>query len=539
MAEVCSILIIDDNIDDREVYRRMLERVPGTAYAISEAETGDEGLVLIREKRPHCILLDYSLPGRDGLGILAEILKLYPSANVIMLTGQGNETVAVEVMKSGARDYLTKDALSPEALHRCIQNAIMHGALETKLEQKRQSLEIFTRAMAHDLKEPLRTIKSFSKILHGSSSLPAEDRELLDYVLSAADHMEDLIVKVSGFTKLEVAADLELKPVALASVLDQVEDNLHRQIESGQAAIIRGDLPEVMGDATLLIQLLQNLVSNSIRYCENRTPEIRIAATANSGICRLSVSDNGPGIDPQHCELIFQPFKRLVGRGIEGTGLGLAICRRIAQLHGGAIWCEACGGEGATFILEVPLALAAAAAPMAMPAAQSVRPHEHATEATRRLAEVLLVEDSPADIQLLKLKLMRREKVSFNLHVAANGREAMRLLEQRAAIPDQPPVDLMLLDINMPLMDGFEVLSALAADGRLRGIPVCILSTSSDEGDIQRAKELGALAYMVKPPTLQQLEQMLEDVGTLKLQPLGDSLVLCVEQSRQSSTALA
>ncbi len=137
-----------------------------------------------------------------------------------MLTGQGSETVAVEVMKAGARDYLTKDALSPQALHWCIQNAIMHGDLEAKLEQKRQSLEIFTRAMAHDLKEPLRTIKSFSKILQVSPTLSDEDRELLHYVLGAADHMEDLIVKVSGFTKLEVSGELEMKPVALRQRLN-------------------------------------------------------------------------------------------------------------------------------------------------------------------------------------------------------------------------------------------------------------------------------------------------------------------------------
>jgi FixJ family two-component response regulator len=120
------------------------------------------------QKRPDCVLLDYSLPGRDGVGVLEEILKLDPSANVIMLTGQGSETVAVEVMKGGARDYLTKDMLSSETLHRCIQSAVMHGDLAAKLEQKQQSLEIFTRAMAHDLKEPLRTIKSFSRLLQAS-----------------------------------------------------------------------------------------------------------------------------------------------------------------------------------------------------------------------------------------------------------------------------------------------------------------------------------------------------------------------------------
>jgi CheY-like chemotaxis protein len=321
--------------------------------------------------------------------------------------------------------------------------------------------------------------------------------------------------------------------------MGQVEDNLHQQMESRQATIVSGDLPEVMGDGTLLIQLMQNLISNAIRYCEDQRPQVHLSAeAAGSGLCRLLVSDNGPGIDPDHRELIFQPFKRLVGRGIEGTGLGLAICRRIAQLHGGAIWCEAKTGRGATFALELPLANSMSAEAAAQTGPQAVRAIEQPQEAKGRLAEVLLVEDSPADIQLLKLKLMRREKVSFNLHVATNGREAMRLLEERAIDLSQPPMDLMLLDINMPIMDGFEVLNALSADIRLKQIPVCILSTSSDESDMQRAKELGALAYMIKPPTLQQLEQALADVDSLELQPRGDALVLCVEQSRQSPTAL-
>jgi len=94
-----------------------------------------------------------------------------------------------------------------------------------------------------------------------------------------------------------------------------------------------------------------------------------------------------------------------------------------------------------------------------------------------------------------------------------------------------PQIDLMLLDINMPIMDGFEVLHALSADVRLKRIPVCILSTSSDETDMRRARNLGARAYMVKPPTLQQLEEALEDVEHLELLQRGDSLALCAEQN--------
>jgi signal transduction histidine kinase len=535
MPEGSAVLIIDDNIDDREVYRRMLSRVPGASYAVFEAETGEEGLALHARKRPDCVLLDYSLPGRDGVGVLEEILKLDPSANVIMLTGQGSETIAVEVMKGGARDYLTKDTLSPETLHRCIQSAVMHGDLATRLEQKQQSLEIFTRAMAHDLKEPLRTIKSFSKLLQASPSLGGEDHDLLDYVLSAADHMEDLIVKVSGFSKLEASGDLEVRPVSLSAVIDQVERNLREQIDSRRAEIKRGALPDVMGDGTLLVQLLQNVVSNAIKYCEAEVPEVRISTLGNGPLCRIAVSDNGPGIATDHRDLIFQPFKRLVGRGIEGTGLGLAICRRIAQLHGGAIWCEDAENGGTTFIVELPLALPAAAET----AVDALNPQraEQRTDGIGRVAEVLLVEDSPADVQLLKIKLMKREKVSFNLHIATNGQDAMRLLEERSIDGHDPLIDLMLLDINMPIMDGFEVLGALSADTRLSRIPVCILSTSSDEDDMQRAKALGARAYMIKPPTLQQLQLALEDLGTLDLQPCGDALILYAEQTRHPANA--
>ena len=174
---------------------------------------------------------------------------------------------------------------------------------------------------------------------------------MLDYVVGAADHMEDLIVKVSGFTKLEVSGELELKPIALAAAIERVESNLREQIASSGASLSYGDLPEVMGDATLLVQLLQNLVSNAIRYCVDR-PEIHVSAASDDEICRLAVQDNGPGIDAEHREVIFQPFKRLVGRGIEGTGLGLSIVRRLCDRFGWKVELESELGTGTSVTIR-------------------------------------------------------------------------------------------------------------------------------------------------------------------------------------------
>ena len=135
------VLIIDDSEDDREAIRRMLTRGGSGNYEVIEADTGEEGIRLFREQQPACTLLDYSLPGRNGVAILEELRRIHPYAAAVMLTGQGNETIAVDVMKAGAQDYLTKDTLSRDTLARAIAHAIGQQELAGKLEQQRQLAE--------------------------------------------------------------------------------------------------------------------------------------------------------------------------------------------------------------------------------------------------------------------------------------------------------------------------------------------------------------------------------------------------------------
>ena len=347
------VLIIDDSEDDREVYRRMLSRA-STSYELVEAASGDEGVRLYRERLPDCILLDYSLPGRNGVAVLEEIRRSHPFAAAVMLTGQGSETVAVDVMKAGAQDYFTKDSVSRDALERAIANAVGRQELAAKLEQQRQSLEIFSRAMAHDLKEPLRTIRSFGGIVLESEALSDDDRTLMGHVLRAAGNMEALITAITRYTRVESQGRIASEPVSMADVVRQVRESLLQQMEASVATIVERNLSIVRGDAPLLVQLLQNLVSNAIRYGGDGPPVIDISMARADGRIELRVADNGPGVPAAYREDIFKPFKRLVGRDIEGTGLGLAICRRIAELHGATIRCEEAPGGGALFIIAFP-----------------------------------------------------------------------------------------------------------------------------------------------------------------------------------------
>ncbi|UVC09783.1 response regulator [Rhizobium sp. TH2] len=518
MAGPTTILIIDDSEDDREVFRRMLTRGTSVPYRVLEAATGEEGIVLCRDQLPDCILLDYSLPGRNGVAVLEEIRKFNPFVAAIMLTGQGNEMVAVDVMKAGAQDYFVKDAISQHELERAIAHAITQQDLASKLEQQRQSLEIFTRAMAHDLKEPLRTIKSFGKIIQGSADLLPENGELMDYVLKAADNMESLINSISRYTRLESQGRIQPRDVSLIDVLKQVRTNLSQQIESRDAIVIEHDLGTMAGDALLIAQLLQNLISNAIHYCRDVPPRVTVSMERVDGALRLTVADNGPGIAPEYREVIFKPFRRLVGREVEGSGLGLAICRRIAELHGATIHCEDAPGGGTAFVTAFPAQAEPERVDHATGAGTIIGAQEtSALRAGGRMADVLLVEDSPADVHLTRIKLMEMEKVHFHLHVSTNGKEALSWLESRLAERGGLPVDLVLLDINMPLMDGFQVLDNLGADPRFRAIPVCMLSTSSDENDLRRAHDHGARGYMVKPASRQQLTEALEKIGNLRL----------------------
>lgn len=346
------VLIIDDSEDDREAIRRMLTRGTANSYDVIEAANGDEGVRQFHHARPHCILLDYSLPGRNGVAVLEEIRRTDPFAAAVMLTGQGSETIAVDVMKAGAQDYLTKDVISRDTLERAIANAITRQELASKLEQQRQSLEVFSRAMAHDLKEPLRTIRSFGGVVRRSETLSDQDGQMLDHVLRAADNMEELIAAITRYTRVEAQGNIRREPVSMAAIAEQVRANLMDQIGTSGATIEERDLSVVDGDRTLLVQLLQNLVSNAIRYCGDAPPTITLSMAQLPDAVEFRVADNGPGVPESYREEIFKPFRRLVGREVAGSGLGLSICRRIAELHGATIRCDVAPGGGALFVMS-------------------------------------------------------------------------------------------------------------------------------------------------------------------------------------------
>lgn len=350
-----TILIIDDSEDDRDVYRRLLRDEP-SIRAIRTAESGREGIAALETSPADCVMLDYRLPGEDGLEILEQLTeKDCHSPPIIVLTGQGSEEIAVAAMKRGASDYVVKDTISAVGLRRAVTNAIEKTELQRKIRIQQQEQELFLRTLIHDIRAPLRHIETFSKLLH--EDLRAGDYdEVLEHdsaINESVGRIQDLIDTLAAYALSE--GDIDFGPVDMKKVVDAALSNLAEMIAERDAVVNVESLPMVTGHAPQLVQLLQNLIGNGIKYCDADSPEVTVSASrTDQGVWQIQVKDNGIGIPPDHLAYVFQPFKRLWGRDVyEGTGLGLAICQKIVERHEGLIWCESTVGEGSRFLFTV------------------------------------------------------------------------------------------------------------------------------------------------------------------------------------------
>jgi PAS domain S-box-containing protein len=223
------------------------------------------------------------------------------------------------------------------------------------LRQSNDDLNQFAYAASHDLQEPLRMVALYSQMLQRKyfGNLDANADQYISYIVGGAHRMEMLLKDLLTYSQTGPSAEGPAETVDFVAVIGKVLLNLQASREQSGATITWDKLPAVHAHEIRLVQLLQNLVSNAIKYRSEDPPRIHISAEWRERTWVLSVQDNGVGIPPEYAQQIFKIFKRLHGQDYPGTGIGLAICQRIVETYGGRIWVES-DGKGSCFYFTLP-----------------------------------------------------------------------------------------------------------------------------------------------------------------------------------------
>jgi signal transduction histidine kinase len=397
-------------------------------------------------------------------------------------------SVAAEAALIGARDEAERAREEAEAANRAKSD--------------------FLSRMSHELRTPLNAILGFAQLLQADAADPPSpgQRQRLDALMRGGHHLLALINDVLDVARIEAGnLQLTLQPVDLARLVPDAlamvqpmaqargvvlaaPAGLPANAGAPDAAAPAG--PWVQADATRLRQVLLNLLSNAIKF--NRDGgAVGVRVLADEDGVLLEVSDQGAGIPPDHVPRLFQAFERLDMEGaVEGTGIGLALSRSLVALMHGTIGVRSTLGEGSVFWMRLPAChapggtLAAAPPPGPLPAAPS------------RQHDVLYIEDNEVNQVLMQGMLAHRPAI----HLRLAG-----MPEDGLAMATAQPPDLVLLDIQLPVMDGFEVLRLLRQQPALRHTPVVAVSANAMPDDLAEARAAGFADYLTKPLDLARL----------------------------------
>ena len=255
--------------------------------------------------------------------------------------------------------YLHERDVASENLQRA--NAYLEARIEERtrdLTHANEELQQFAYVASHDLQEPLRTVTSFSQLLavRYKGRLDEDADEFIGYIVTSSRRMTDLINGLLALVRLRKSGQPTVA-VSFEDLLSEAEVSLQAAIRESHARIERGPLPSLVVDSVQFSQVLQNLITNAIKYRGDEAPLIRLEAQKDHSHWTFSLADNGRGFDPQFAERIFGLFQRLHSREVEGTGMGLSISRKIVERHGGRMWAKSTEGVGSTFFFSLPVTL--------------------------------------------------------------------------------------------------------------------------------------------------------------------------------------
>jgi signal transduction histidine kinase len=377
------ILVVDDELGIRVGCERALA---SQGYRVDSASTGEEGLQKLRQAEYALVLLDIMMPGIGGIETLKQIPEIDPNLVCIVITGYATVELAVQAIKQGAYDFITKPfdadtltltvdqgiekrrlSLQAQRLAALEAEAQELARQKTELERLDKIKSTFTLMVAHELRAPVAAIQSYLRLILDGYIPPEKQREYLERAERRAMAQLELVNDLLDLARLQDPdVKVEMEQVDLAGILNEVMDSLGSQAQEKEQQVhltIAPELPSIQMNLKHARQLWTNLISNAIKY----TPQgghIDISLELNRDHLVGAVQDTGIGISKEELPLIFKDFYRTKASKAYtqmGTGLGLSIVKRILDTYGGTIEVQSTSGEGSRFTFRLPAKPAAAA----------------------------------------------------------------------------------------------------------------------------------------------------------------------------------
>jgi two-component system, OmpR family, sensor kinase len=482
-------------------------RTKGAAFGWELNVTGADEIL-----RMHCagIILDDMI---CVLGALTrtDLLTLYEDLsrinneqlNALRFVLKEQADVAHRQSERDAGFYNEISKLNNELASLQRQLAKQNAELEQLNQQKNQLLGI----AAHDLRSPLGVIMSYSEFLleEAAPLLSDEHREFLSVIRSSSDFMRQLVDDLLDVSKIESGRlELNLELTDLGGLLGHVV-SLNQVLAAPKNITLVWDrpntLPKMPVDAIKLEQVLNNLITNAVKYSPTGS-RVLISAHHSDESVEIRVQDSGPGIPANEQDKLFKAFGTTSTKSTDGeksTGLGLMIARRIVEGHGGSIWVESEPGRGATFCFTLPID----APPPGVQETEVLHIHAHSTDRGNGLLplRILLADDIELNRRIMQRLLAQ---VGYEADEAVNGREVLTALARES-------YDLVLLDLHMPQMDGWEVARRIRMDENGPRPPWIVGVTASAQGSVrQECIDAGMDECVAKPLDLASLRRVLE-----------------------------
>jgi len=506
-AAADEVLIVEDDEFTANLERRTLARAGTKTVIVAGTE---QAIDLIARRSFAAILLDYPLPGDDPWAVVQAAQAKCPPIPVVVVTGQGSELVASEAIKRGVADYLRKSGAFwdelPGIVNRVTEVAAAKERLRLSEANCRVMAEVADRAsraktdflacMSHEIRTPLTSIIALGYLLE-KTSLNDEQREYLSKIQLAGRLLLGVVSDTLDLSKIE-AGEMSLDNEAFdpAELLGAVIQMLGDQARAKGIELLvlptTTPLLRVMGDASRLLQILLNLVGNSIKFTPAGRVLVQLTTTrlgSDRVLMRCEVRDTGIGIEPEALERLFQPFSQAnatTSRRFGGTGLGLSISRALVRLMGGSIGVTSKAAVGSTFWFEIPFELVAWNGMPAVPAERRLR-----GPLTLEGVRALVVDDCDL-VQGLVRRIL--EEQGAVVACSSDGAAAVEYVNSH-----REQLDIVLIDVEMPVLDGNSATRRIRADLGLKTLPIIGMTGGALLSEQQRSLDAGMNDVITKP----------------------------------------